>query len=205
MANFIGYYTAKVISQAVLKKAGDLLSQTPIPDMVDRIRKSMQYRLGFKYNRIARLREYVTFMAMCRRAEFIAADYRLDSRHIAALQNLARIIKNRFAHLLTQPEYAARFAETELKMKPRIFFYKYYFSGKEKPVVIEARNAAAADRKIEDLYDFLLDKGYDCKNIINTTVEEPLEGISTKTLEDGQTYVWVGPETRDGWIPVRNK
>jgi hypothetical protein len=79
-----------------------------------------------------------------------------------------------------------------------IRFYKYYFEGIEKPLIIEAKNK-------DDSWQFLVSEInkrpylHDI-NLINQTITTPIFGV-TKKEEKGVEYIWCGFENSDtGWM-----
>lgn len=82
-------------------------------------------------------------------------------------------------------------------MKTR--FYKYYFLGLEKPVIMEAENKNKADEMLVEL-QYKSNTPIDISRLIDVRVETPIVGISTRKRK-GNEFVWVGKEyTSDGWI-----
>jgi hypothetical protein len=157
----------------------------------------------YKNNAIACYVQWQQYLRDVAYAKNVAADYKVNTQHYAVIQTLISTIEANYAKALAQNKYPYKQHLTELKqiMAAKIIFYRYWFSGKTVPITIEARSANEADRKIEDLATYLLTVGYDCSKIINTTCEEPIEGISTKTV-DNITYVWVGASSKNGWQQV---
>jgi len=81
----------------------------------------------------------------------------------------------------------------------KIRFYKYYFTGKDKPVIMEAEDRLTADQMMQQLKHNTTVK-LSAKDLIDIRVETPIVGIS-KRKRHNQEYVWVGTEfTSDGWI-----
>lgn len=82
-------------------------------------------------------------------------------------------------------------------MKTR--FYKYFFLGVEKPIIMEAENRTQADEMIVSL-QYKSQTAIDFTKLIDIRVETPIAGIS-KRKRKGKEYVWVGKEyTSDGWL-----
>ena len=82
-------------------------------------------------------------------------------------------------------------------MKTR--FYKYYFLGLEKPVIMEAENKNEADKMLVEL-QYKSNTPIDINRLIDVRVETPIVGISTRKRK-GNDFVWVGKEyTSDGWL-----
>ncbi len=81
----------------------------------------------------------------------------------------------------------------------KIRFYKYYFTGKDKPVIMEAENRITADQMMQQLKQNTT-ANLSAKDLIDIRVETPIIGIS-KRKRHNQDYVWVGNEfTSDGWL-----
>jgi len=81
----------------------------------------------------------------------------------------------------------------------KIRFYKYYFTGVDKPVIMEAENRQVADQMMQQLKQNTT-VNLSAKNLIDIRVETPIVGIS-KRKRHNQDYVWVGTEfTSDGWL-----
>jgi hypothetical protein len=81
----------------------------------------------------------------------------------------------------------------------KIRFYKYFFLGVDKPIIMEAENKNQADSMLFDLQD-KSKVNIDFSKLIDTRVETPIVGISTKKRK-GIEMVWVGKEyATDGWI-----
>lgn len=79
-------------------------------------------------------------------------------------------------------------------------FYKYYFLGLDKPVIMEAESKNKADEMLVEL-QYKSQTPIDINRLIDVRVETPIIGISKKKRK-GIEMVWVGKEfTRDGWIP----
>jgi hypothetical protein len=81
----------------------------------------------------------------------------------------------------------------------KIRFYKYFFLGVDKPVIMEAENRLTADQMMQKLKENT-SVNLSAKNLIDIRVETPIIGIS-KRKRHNQDYVWVGNElTSDGWL-----
>jgi hypothetical protein len=81
----------------------------------------------------------------------------------------------------------------------KIRFYKYYFTGKDKPVIMEAEDRLTADKMMQQLKQNTTAK-LSANDLIDIRVETPIIGIS-KRKRHNQEYVWVGTEfTSDGWL-----
>lgn len=81
----------------------------------------------------------------------------------------------------------------------KIKFYKYFFKGIDKPVIMEAENKVIADQMLAQL-------GQNSQTNINMSlledirIETPIIGVSKKKRK-GVEMVWVGKEnSSDGWI-----
>jgi hypothetical protein len=78
-------------------------------------------------------------------------------------------------------------------------FYKYYFRGMEKPVIMETTDKATADNMLRQLSQ-KSNTQIDMRRLEDFKVETPLVGISVKKRK-GEDLVWVGKEfTSDGWL-----
>ena len=81
----------------------------------------------------------------------------------------------------------------------KIRFYKYYFIGLEKPVIMEAESKQDADQMLVEL-KYKSQTPIDIKRLVDVRVETPIVGISTRKRK-GIDYVWVGREyTSNGWL-----
>ena len=81
----------------------------------------------------------------------------------------------------------------------KIRFYKYYFLGVDKPVIMEAEDRITADQMMQKLKENT-SVNLSAKNLIDIRVETPIVGIS-KRKRHNKDYVWVGNEfTSDGWL-----
>lgn len=81
----------------------------------------------------------------------------------------------------------------------KIRFYKYYFLGVDKPVIMEAEDRLTADQMMQKLKENTSVK-LSAKDLIDVRVETPIIGIS-KRKKHNTDYVWVGNEfTSDGWL-----
>ena len=81
----------------------------------------------------------------------------------------------------------------------KIRFYKYYFRGVVKPVIMEAVDRITADQMMQQLKQTTT-ANLSAKDLIDIRVETPIIGIS-KRKRHNQDYVWVGNEfTSDGWL-----
>ena len=81
----------------------------------------------------------------------------------------------------------------------KIRFYKYYFLGVDKPVIMEAEDRLTADQMMQKLKENT-SVNLSAKYLIDIRVETPIIGIS-KRKRHNKNYVWVGNEfTSDGWL-----
>lgn len=81
----------------------------------------------------------------------------------------------------------------------KIRFYKYFFLGVEKPIIMEAENKQDADQMLIEL-QYKSQTPIDFKKLIDLRVETPIMGISTRKRK-GKELIWVGREyTSDGWL-----
>jgi hypothetical protein len=82
-------------------------------------------------------------------------------------------------------------------MKTR--FYKYFFQGIDKPIIMEAEDRYIAYEMLKQL-SFKSQTKIDMLKLEDMRVETPLIGISTKK-RNGIDYTWVGKQyTSDGWL-----
>lgn len=81
----------------------------------------------------------------------------------------------------------------------KIRFYKYFFRGVDKPVIMEAIDRLSADQMMQQLKQNTT-ANLSAKDLIDIRVETPIMGIS-KRKRHNKEYVWVGTEfTSDGWL-----
>ena len=81
----------------------------------------------------------------------------------------------------------------------KTLFYKYYFSGLEKPIIMEAESKAESYDMLRQL-SFKSQTPIDMKKLEDARIESPLTGIS-KRRREGKDYIWVGKEaTSNGWL-----
>ena len=81
----------------------------------------------------------------------------------------------------------------------KIRFYKYFFRGIDKPVIMEAEDRITADKMMRQLKQSTT-ASLSAKDLIDIRVETPIIGIS-KRKRHNKDYVWVGTEfTSDGWL-----
>jgi hypothetical protein len=81
----------------------------------------------------------------------------------------------------------------------KIRFYKYYFTGKDKPVIMEAEDRISADKMMQQL-KINTNVNLSAKDLIDIRVETPIVGIS-KRKRHNKEFIWVGTEfTSDGWL-----
>lgn len=82
-------------------------------------------------------------------------------------------------------------------MKTR--FYKYFFLGVDKPIIMEAENKNDADQMLVEL-QYKSQTSIDFNKLVDVRVETPIVGISTRKRK-GKEFVWVSKEyTSDGWL-----
>ena len=80
-----------------------------------------------------------------------------------------------------------------------IRFYKYYFIGNDKPIIMEAETRLQADQMMQELKE-RSKAPMSVKDLIDIRVETPIIGIS-KRKKKGNEFIWVGLEhTTDGWL-----
>jgi hypothetical protein len=81
----------------------------------------------------------------------------------------------------------------------KIKFYKYYFIGVDKPIIMEAINRDMADEMLSLLPE-RTGVPINLELLTEVKIEIPLTGKSTKVRE-GQVYIWVGEDkTANGWM-----
>jgi hypothetical protein len=81
---------------------------------------------------------------------------------------------------------------------PKIKFYKFFFNGKPKPIIMEAYNRAEADEMLKLLNQKT--NVIDMSNLIDVRIESPVKGVS-KRKRKGLDFIWVGKElSEDGWM-----
>jgi hypothetical protein len=81
----------------------------------------------------------------------------------------------------------------------KIRFYKYFFVGKDKPVIMEAEDRITADQMMQQLKQNTT-VNLSAKDLIDIRVETPIAGIS-KRKRHNKEFIWVGTEfTSDGWL-----
>lgn len=81
----------------------------------------------------------------------------------------------------------------------KIRFYKYFFKGEKKPIVMEAYDRFKADKMLEELI-YRSNGKININALEDIRLETPIIGISTKKNKDGQVMVWIGTDlSRDGW------
>jgi hypothetical protein len=78
-------------------------------------------------------------------------------------------------------------------------FYKYKFSGVEKPVVIEAQNKFEARKQLM----YYMQKFPQLQNlqVISESLSLPIFGTTTKFINEIE-YVWVNNLTPNGWMEL---
>lgn len=80
-------------------------------------------------------------------------------------------------------------------------FYKYYFRGLDKPLIMEAENRNMADQMLIQL-SIKSKVRMKTADLIDVRIETPLFGITTKTRNNIE-WVWVGKDkTSDGWLEL---
>jgi hypothetical protein len=124
-------------------------------------------------------------------------------KHKPALAQMVHLFKTKYQPLeKTTLGFALNFHHKlveELLNEMTIKFYKYYFHGQEKPVIIEAISKQSAHYALEQIMPKLLDKGYHLQDLKDMKVESPLAGINRKQYQ-GKSYVW----SNDGWVEDNN-
>ena len=80
-----------------------------------------------------------------------------------------------------------------------IKFYQFFFSGVEKPIIMEAKSRELADAMLEE-FGSRIGNPIPYDRLQDIRIEMPVTGISTRT-RNGETYVWVGSDrSADGWM-----
>jgi len=80
-------------------------------------------------------------------------------------------------------------------------FYKYFFRGLDKPIIMEAKDKRAADQMLVQL-SLKSKVRIKTNDLIDVRIETPLFGITTKTRNKIE-WVWVGKDkTSDGWLEL---
>lgn len=81
---------------------------------------------------------------------------------------------------------------------PKMKFYKFFFNGKPKPVIMEAFNREEADRMLSRLNEKTQVINMD--DLIDVRIEMPIQGVS-KRKRHGEVFIWVGLDRSvDGWM-----
>lgn len=82
--------------------------------------------------------------------------------------------------------------------KPKMKFYKYFFMGNPKPVIMEAYSKQEADNMLQHLSQKT--EVLNLKHLIDVRIEMPVKGVSQRKRH-GKNHIWVGTDvTSDGWI-----
>lgn len=82
--------------------------------------------------------------------------------------------------------------------KPKIKFYKFYFTGKKKPVIMEAYTKEEADNMLSQLNNKT--GVINMSKLEDIRIEMPIRGVS-KRKRLGKQYIWVGEDySTDGWM-----
>ena len=86
----------------------------------------------------------------------------------------------------------------EQNKSQKIKFYKYFFRGSKKPVIMEALNRDLADEMLESLNEKT--QVIDMSLLEDIRIESPVMGVS-KRKRHGESFTWVGKERSvDGWM-----
>lgn len=72
--------------------------------------------------------------------------------------------------------------------------YRFYFSENLKPIMVEAKSKYTARIKMQEIIETLKDKGYYLEDLQRESVEQLIEGVSTKLIK-GKKHTW----TTKGW------
>lgn len=120
-------------------------------------------------------------------------------KDLPALMNLVDLFKIKYHHMLhlsigDAMKFHIKLIEEQLN-EMTIKFYKYYFNGQDKPVIIEAVSKQSANYALEQILPSLTSKGYDLRDLKDMKVETPLVGVNKKKHQ-GKSFVW----TSEGWI-----
>ena len=113
--------------------------------------------------------------------------------HLPALKKLAHLLSIKYQQLSYGPlelimKYHLKMVD-ELLKDMTIKFYKYYFDGQEKPVIIEALSKQSANYALEQIMPSLSEKGYFLQDLKDMKVELPIVGVNKKQHQ-GKSYVW---------------
>lgn len=73
--------------------------------------------------------------------------------------------------------------------------YRFYFSDSLKPIMVESTSRHGARIKMQEIIHSLEDRGYYLEDLKKETVEQLIEGVSTKLIQ-GKKHVW----TQKGWL-----
>lgn len=120
-------------------------------------------------------------------------------KDLPALMNLVDLFKIKYHHMLhlsigDAMKFHIKLIEEQLN-EMTIKFYKYYFNGQDKPVIIEAVSKQSANYALEQILPSLTSKGYDLRDLKDMKVETPLVGVNKKKHQ-GKSFIW----TSEGWI-----
>lgn len=72
--------------------------------------------------------------------------------------------------------------------------YRFYFGENLKPIMVEAKTKQIARIKLQEVISTLENKGYYLEDLTKESVEQLVEGVSTKLIK-GKKHVW----TNKGW------
>jgi len=87
----------------------------------------------------------------------------------------------------------------ENSVAPKIKFYKFFFKGIKKPIIMEAYSRKKADEMLELLPE-KSGVSIDMNLLEDVRIESPLTGVSTR-VRFGEKYIWVGlQKSVDGWM-----
>lgn len=124
-------------------------------------------------------------------------------KHKPALAKMVHLFKAKYQPLdKTTLGFALNFhlkIVEDLLNEMTIKFYKYYFDGQEKPVIIEAVSKQSAHYALQQILPKLSEKGYNLQDLKDMKVESPLVGVNRKQYQ-GKSYVW----GVDGWVEDNN-
>jgi hypothetical protein len=123
-------------------------------------------------------------------------------KDVAPITTMVFLLKRKYQHLSHLSCYRLfEFQINQLQEKAKdmtIKFYKYYFEGKEKPIIIEAISKESAHYALQKIIPTLSEKGYDLRDLTNMKVESPIVGVSRKQNQ-GKNFIW----SEEGWIEER--
>jgi hypothetical protein len=120
-------------------------------------------------------------------------------KDVPQLATLVYLLKRKYQHLSNLSQY--QFFEWHLNIVDQQLkdmttkFYKYFFEGKEKPIIIEAISKQSAHHALQQVLPTLKEKGYDLRDLKDMKIETPIVGVSRKQHQ-GKNFVW----SNEGWV-----